>query len=352
MTGTADTKPWALSDAPGLTGKVAIVTGATGGLGIETALGLCRRGATTILAGRNPGKGSHAVDRILRLVPGAKARFEPLDLASLASVHRFADAVRAAHGGVIDILVNNAGVMGMPARQQTEDGFERQIGVNYLAHFALTARLKDALCAAPGGGRVVNLASLAHRRGQLDLDDLQSAKTYSPMGAYAASKLAMLVFTIELQRRADRNHWNLCSVAAHPGWARTDIIGNGMTGLKARVIETVFGLVAQSAADGALPSLYAATSPDVNGGAYYGPSRFDERRGPPAPARIFPQATDPATAARLWTLSEALTGVSFDEPSTATAAPPSGPPSSAARSPAGQHPWPPAPAAPAASTGR
>ncbi len=312
MAGTAVKDGWSLGDAPSLDGKVAIVTGATGGLGYETALGLARRGATTILAGRNAGKGAQALSRLQRSLPAARARFEMLDLGSLASVAHFATAVSAAHEGVIDILVNNAGVMGMPSREVTEDGFERQIGVNYLGHFALTARLKDALCKggvdkAGGGGRVVNVASLAHRRASLELDDLQLERTYSPFKAYGRSKLAMLIFAIELQRRAVQNHWNLISLAAHPGWARTDIIanstGSGAPGLKQRVMAAGFGLLAQSARDGALPSLYAAMAPQARGGGYYGPTGPGETRGAPGASRIMPQAADPATGTRLWTLS-------------------------------------------------
>ena len=166
---------WTLGDAPSLHGKVAIVTGATGGIGYETALGLARRGATTILASRNPSKGAEAVARVRRSLPDADARFEMIDLNSLASVTRFADTILAAHPAV-DILVNNAGVMGFPQRLLTEDGFERQIGVNYLSHFALTGRLLHALEKAEGGGRVVSVASLAHRRATLDLGDLQSER--------------------------------------------------------------------------------------------------------------------------------------------------------------------------------
>ena len=306
---------WTLIDAPALDGKVAIVTGATGGIGYETALGLARRGAVTIVAGRNRAKGAQAVTRIQREVPAAKVRFELLDLASLASVADFANGVTAAQGGAIDILVNNAGVMGYPARQRTADGFERQIGVNYFGHFALTARLKDALCAARGGGRVVNVASLAHRRATLNLDDLQSERSYSPLRAYGQSKLANLIFSLELQRRAEQNGWPLRSIAAHPGWARTDIVGSGIGGgqpnLKAWLIGFGFGLVAQSAREGALPSLYAATAPEAAGGAYYGPSGPGETRGSPGLARVFPQALDTAASSRLWALSEKLTGVGF-----------------------------------------
>jgi NAD(P)-dependent dehydrogenase (short-subunit alcohol dehydrogenase family) len=315
MTGTAVRHGWSLDDAPRQDGKVAIVTGAAGGLGYATALGLARRGATTILAGRDPAKGARAVARIQQGFPSAKLRFELLDLASLASVERFAAAVGAAHGGVIDILVNNAGIMGLPARRLTEDGFERQIGVNYLGHFALTCQLKDALGKAAGGGRVVSVASLAHRRATLDLDNFQSEKSYRPMRAYGSTKLAMLVFAIELQRRVVEHRWNLFSVAAHPGWARTDIIGNGMgggaPGLKERLIATMFALVAQSADAGALPSLYAATAPQAKGGGYYGPTGPMETRGPPGPSWVSPLAADPAIGSRLWALSEKLTGLTF-----------------------------------------
>jgi NAD(P)-dependent dehydrogenase (short-subunit alcohol dehydrogenase family) len=308
MVTTSAKNGWTPAEAPRLDGKVAIVTGATGGLGYETALALAGHGATTILAGRNPDKGTRAVARIQGQLPAAKLRFELLDLDSLGSVARFA----AGRDGVVDILINNAAVMALPKRERTEDGFERQIGVNYLAHFALTIRLLDAIRAAPGGGRVVNIASLAHRRATLQLNDFQSEQSYGPVRAYGRSKLAMLMFALELQRRADKNGWNLRSMAAHPGWARTDIIGNGIgsggPSIRTKVVETAFNLVAQPAKDAALPVLFAAMAPEAEGGAYYGPSDWGETRGTPGVSKIFPQARDPVAAGRLWALSEKLTG--------------------------------------------
>ncbi len=289
-------------------GKVAIVTGANSGIGYETALGLVRQGAETILAGRDPDKGEQALARIRQAVKGAKVRFGLLDLASLASVRRFAAAVT----GGVDVLVNNAGIMGLPRRELTEDGFERQMGVNYLGHFALTAALKDALCAPSGGGRVVTVASVAHRRVRLDLDDLQSLKTYNARYTYGLTKLATLVFALELQRRAAAGQWNLVSIAAHPGWASTSIVRNGMgRGLKGRLADLIFTLVAQPARDGALPSLYAALAPDAQAGAYYGPTGPGETRGAPGLARVYSQASDLEVGRRLWDLSEKLTGVVF-----------------------------------------
>jgi NAD(P)-dependent dehydrogenase (short-subunit alcohol dehydrogenase family) len=315
MQDTAAKHGWTLADAPRLDGKVAIVTGATGGLGYQTALGLARQGATTILAARNPDKGAQAVDCIRREVPGAAVRFDLLDLGSLASVSQFASRIVASGNAVIDILVNNAGVMGFPTRRLTQDGFEQQIGVNHLAHFALTAWLKDALCAAPGGGRVVTVASVAHRRAVLDFDDLQSQQSYVPRVAYAQSKLANLVFALELHRRAAMHGWNLHSIAAHPGWSRTDIVTNGIgagaPGPKAWLIDKLFALVAQSARDGALPTLYASMAPQAASGRYYGPTGWRETRGAPGEAQIYPQAADPEAGVRLWALSETLTGMSF-----------------------------------------
>ena len=292
----------------------AVVTGATGGLGFETALGLARAGAHVILAGRDAAKGQAALERLRRDAPGASAEFEALDLASLASVEAFAGRMLAA-GPALDTLVNNAGVMAPPARRTTADGFELQWGVNYLGHFALTARLMPALLRAEAGARVVQVSSVAHRRGRMVWDDLGGERRYNAWASYSQSKLAMLIFALELARRAEAQGWPLVSDAAHPGWAATDLIANGpgggAPGVKGRLLDLGFRVFAQSAADGARPLVYAAASPDAKSGGYYGPTGFGEIKGPPGPARVMPQARDAAAAGRLWAVSESLTGVAF-----------------------------------------
>ena len=287
-----------------------VVTGATGGLGFETALGLARAGRRVVLTGRDPAKGAAALARLHEAVPGADARFELLDMASLASVAAFAE--RAAALGPIEVLVNNAGVMALPHRELTVDGFERQFGTNYLGHFALTGRLLPLLA---DGARVVSVSSLAHRSGAIAFDNLQGERGYDPWRAYQQSKLAMLMFARALQHRATEAGWTLRSVAAHPGWSATRIIlnglGQGRPSLRDRILQRGFNLLGQSAAAGARPILFAATAPDAGPGAYYGPGGWGEIKGAPAPARVMPQAADAQAARRLWEVSEALTGVQF-----------------------------------------
>ena len=299
-------------DIPDLSGKLAVVTGATGGLGLETALGLAGAGAEVVLVGRNPARGKDAAALIRARHPAANVWFEQVDLASLASVKEFADEM-VAEARPIDILVNNAGVMALPKRQTTADGFEMQFGVNYLSHFALTAQLLPLLKA--GKARVVQLASIAHKGGRIRFDDLNYETSYKPWPVYQQSKLAMLMFAIELQRRSDANGWGLTSVASHPGYAHTDLIANGpaiggapVYGWGVRVFEKIAG---HSAADGALPTLMAATSKGVTSGGYYGPQGWQEIKGPSGPARISPHALDNEVAAKLWMASEQLTGMAF-----------------------------------------
>jgi len=307
---------WTTANIPDQTGKLAIVTGSTGGTGFETALELARKGAEVVIAARNPKKGDDAMRRIRRAVPAANVRFEALDLASQASVSAFADRLLG-QGRPIDILVNNAGVMALPKREVTVDGFEMQFATNYLGHFALTARLLPLLKA--GQARVVQLSSIAHRRGRIQFDDLNHARRYRAWPVYAQSKLAMLMFGLELDRRSAAHGWGLTSVAAHPGYARTGLIGNGpLTGRP--VSRAVMGLlyrpfieplISHSQQAGALPILMAATEPTVKGGAYLGATRMNELKGPPGPVKAEPQALDTAAAARLWDVTGQMLGVRF-----------------------------------------
>jgi NAD(P)-dependent dehydrogenase (short-subunit alcohol dehydrogenase family) len=302
---------WTLADMPPQTGRRAVVTG-TGGLGYETALALAGAGATVLLAGRNAAKGEAALDRIRGAHPAADVAFAPLDLASLASIAAFAERMTA-EGRPIDLLVNNAGVMMPPDRRLTSDGFELQFGTNHLGHFALTGRLLPLLRQGRGP-RVVAVSSGAHNVGRIGFDNLQWEHGYAPIAAYGMSKLANLMFALELQRRSAAAGWGLMGLAAHPGYARTELIANGpgadswMSRISRTLIEP---WASQSAADGALPQLFAATSPDAVGGGYYGPNGLMEMKGPPAPARTAQRALDRAAARRLWDVSEQLTGVTF-----------------------------------------
>ncbi len=306
---------WTVADIPPQDGKLAIVTG-TGGLGYETALALAGAGTDVILAGRNPAKGAASVAAILQVHPRASIRFETLDLANLKSVATFCERMAASHP-VLDMLINNAGVMMLPTRQTTADGFEMQLGTNYLGHFALTAQLLPLLRKA-SAPRVVNLASLAHRRGHIHFDDLQWERRYKAWPAYEQSKLAMLLFALELQRKSDANDWRLHSTAAHPGYARTDLIANGpgTDNWFGRLGALLQPFLSQNAAAGALPTLFAAISPQAQPGGYYGPNGFYEMKGAPVPAFISARANDKGTAARLWQISEELTGSHFEAVST------------------------------------
>ena len=259
------------ADIPSQTGKTAVVTGATGGLGYETALALTRAGAEVILTGRDDNKGQAAVEKISRDVVGANVSYERLDLANLASIADFAQRMEGRPS--LDLLINNAGVMALPRRQTTADGFEMQFGTNYLGHFALTARLLPLLRAA-SAPRIVSVSSLAHRTGFIDFNDLQGERIYSPWKAYGQSKLACLIFALELQRRSDAAGWNLISNAAHPGFSRTNLFAGGPGGLISLATDFAAPLLGQSAADGARPILFAATSPEAKPGGYYGPGRI------------------------------------------------------------------------------
>ena len=303
---------WTTSEIPDQAGRLALVTG-TGGLGFQVALAQARAGGDVVIAGRDPGKGRAAVDQVRRDVPGASVRFERVDLADLRSISALGERLRRDLDR-LDLLVNNAAVMTPPQRRETADGFELQFGTNHLGHFALTAELLPLLYRGRQA-RVVTVSSVAARSGAIKFEDLQSERDYRPMVAYGQSKLANLMFALELQRRSEAAGWGLASIAAHPGIARTDLIPNGSGRLSpAGLARSLLWFLFQPAARGALPTLYAATAPEAQSGGYYGPDRWSETRGAPAPARVPRQATDLDAAQRLWAISEQLTGATFSDP--------------------------------------
>ena len=300
---------WAVTNIPDQTGRVAIVTGASSGLGTEVADALAARGATVVLAVRDAARGDAARRRILSRHPQAAVEVSVVDLANLASIRAFAD--REGSRPAIDLLINNAGLGMQPTRAATADGYERQFATNHLGPFALTGLLLPALlrAAAP---RVVAVASIAHRTGRIDFDDLQGAARYSGGKAYNQSKLSNLLFALELDRRARRTGSKLVSVAAHPGIAATGFLAAAqLPGWQSKIANVAVGLIGQDAVAGAAPLLYAATMPDVTGGQYWGPDGLMEMRGKPAPAKFASQAKDLGAATKLWAESEKLTGVQF-----------------------------------------
>jgi NAD(P)-dependent dehydrogenase (short-subunit alcohol dehydrogenase family) len=304
---------WTIADVPDLTGRRALVTGVTSGLGEVTARELARAGAEVVLAARNPDKLEQTMTSLREQVPAAELVPLRLDLADLASVRRA--AATAVGMGPLDILVNNAGVMATP-EQSTRDGFELQLGTNHLGHFALTGLLLGALVAS-GDGRVVTVSSLMARsvRGITLEDPRTRSGRYRRWSSYGRSKLANLLFTFELDRRARAKQLPLTAVAAHPGYTETNLVDNGMN-FGRRTVNGAIGiaitsLVGQSVDQGTLPQLRAAVEPGLAGGSYVGPKGPFELHGSPGVVRPPKPATDTAVAARLWELSERATGVSF-----------------------------------------
>lgn len=305
-------QPWTLNDMPSQKGRTILITG-TGGLAFEDAVALAEAGGDVIIAGRNPAKGAEAVRRIKERAPQASVTLESVDLASLASIEALAKRLKETHDH-IEILINNAGVMTPPKRQTTKDGFELQFGTNYLGHFALTGHLLPLLMRAREP-RVVTLSSIAVRSANvaINFDDLQAEQGYKPMPVYSQSKLACLMFAFELQRLSEEAGWGVTSIAAHPGISRTDLLHNGPGRRSAQgLLRSFIWFLFQPVAQGALPTLFAATSPKARGGGYYGPDKLGETRGHPTEAQIPQQAMEKHVAHKLWEISEKLTRISFN----------------------------------------
>jgi NAD(P)-dependent dehydrogenase (short-subunit alcohol dehydrogenase family) len=307
---------WTAEQIPDQRGRTAVVTGANSGLGLATARELARAGARVVLACRDTGKGRSAVERIEAAVPGADLRLEALDLASLDSVRAFARRV-GGHAAGLDLLINNAGVMATP-RRRTADGFELQFGTNHLGHFALTGLLLGEL-EGRRDARVVTVSSTAHRMGRIAFDNLGGERRYFRWSAYAQSKLANLLFALELDRRLRAAGSAVKSLAAHPGYAATNLQTAGPPLVDALLMRVGNAVIAQSDEMGALPTLYAATEPGLQGGTYVGPDGLAEQRGHPRPVTPSGAARDEAAARRLWQVSEEMTGVRYEFARTATA---------------------------------
>lgn len=297
---------WTTHDIVDQSGRVAIVTGANTGLGLETARVLACHGASVVLAVRNLDKGEQAIGAIRADHPNADLELQQLDLSSLDSIRTAADEIKGRFDR-IDLLINNAGVMYTP-RQQTADGFEMQLGTNHLGHFAWTGLLLDRLLPVEGS-RVVTVSSVGHRiRSKIDFDDLNVEHGYNRIAAYGRSKLANLLFTYELQRRLEAAGAGPAALAAHPGGSDTEL-GRHIPG--GRLFAPLLSLIAQSAAMGALPTLRAATDPEATGGQYFGPDGFMQTRGHPVVVESSDRSHETDTQQRLWAASEQLTGVSF-----------------------------------------
>lgn len=297
---------WTAADIPDQSGRIAIVTGANSGLGYDTAALLAGKGAHVVMAVRNLDKGNEALQRIQGTHPNAQVTLQELDLSSLDSTRKAAEAIASAYPH-IDLLINNAGVMYVPSREATSDGFEMQFGTNHLGHFALTGLLLDNLIGVDGS-RVVTVSSVGHRiMAKIHFDDLNWERSYNRVKAYGQSKLANLMFTYELQRRLAAKGAPTVALAAHPGFSDTEL----MRHLPGFIPDSLWKVVAQPAEMGALPTLRAATDPGAQGGQYYGPDGIGEAKGNPKVVASSAQSHDEAIQRRLWAVSEELTGVIF-----------------------------------------
>jgi len=304
---------WTADNIPDLTGKVAVVTGSSSGLGLVAARELAAHGADVTLAVRDEAKGERAAAEIRAAHPAAQVSVAHLDLTDLANIAAFTKTFTKSHKR-LDILVNNAGIMGLPTRELTKDGFEAQFGTNHLGHFALTGNLMP-LIKKTKGARIVTVSSNLHKNGRMNFDDLNAEKSYKGWGAYSQSKLANLLFTSELQRRFEAAKVDAIAVAAHPGWSNTPLMVSGP--MKGRGVfmkwlgQSVNNRMAQPVEMGALNEIYAAVAPGVEGNDYIGPDGKKNQSGHPSHNDRSEAAKNQADAERLWTISETLTGVKY-----------------------------------------
>lgn len=309
---------WTVNDIPDQTGRRVLITGANSGIGYYTALELARKGAHVILACRSEQRGRTALHRLRTAIPAAQAELLVLDLANFTEIRKVGK-VLLEDGQALDLLINNAGVMAPPLRLETVDGFELQFGTNVLGHFLLTSLLFPLLQKAAAGlpaPRIVTVASIAHKRGRIDFEDLQATRSYAPMRSYQQSKLANLMLALELDRRLRAAMSPILSTAAHPGVANTNLFHRADYSAVQRasraLLGKLFDLFLNSEPSGALPTLYAATSREAVSGGYYGPQGFQEMRGGDVGrAVIEPHARDEEAAARLWAVCEELTGATL-----------------------------------------
>lgn len=310
-------KTFKIEQVPSQKGRIAIVTGANSGLGYETALALARKDIHVVMACRSSQRAQEAHDKILQQVPKAQLEILLIDLSKLDSVRQAATQYLEGHDR-LDLLINNAGVM-MPPYQATEDGFELQMGANYFGHFLLTGMLLPLILKTPHS-RIVSLSSVVHRRGEIDFKQLQQEhtgsaeekKNYSPMKSYAQSKLACLMYGLELQRRLEASGYtHTLSTIAHPGVSPTNLSQHIPVFAQKIFMSLLCSFFTHSPREGAKPTLWAALGP-ADGGNYFGPQNMQEMKGPPGHAKIEPKAKDQTTAQRLWELSEKRTGMVYD----------------------------------------
>ena len=300
---------WKIDRLDDLTGKRYLITGGNSGVGYEAAAHLRRANADVFITSRSTTKGSDAAAGLSQIEGAGAVEVIELDLADLESVRRANEAIRT-HTDGLDGVVNNAGIMQTP-EQRTVDGFELQFGTNHLGHFMLNHLIFDLVTAR--SGRIVPVSSIAHRATpRIEFDDPMFTENYSPTKAYGQSKLANIIYGLELARRLDAAGSEVMSVTAHPGYSNTNLQSTGPTGLFKMIYKVSNRLMAQSAADGALPEVLAVAGSEAQNGAYYGPTRFGDSRGPVGDSQISDAAKDPEAGARLWTLSEELLGITWD----------------------------------------